>query len=273
MDVYEQVTNKIIENLEAGKWEKPWFCTTSPVNGKTGHYYTGINRLLFGMVAEQKNYTSPEWFTFKQAKELGGNVKKGEKALLGIFFTKKELRDAVDENGEKKYVSVAKSFYVFNREQCENLPEQAEIPKLCETERDARLENFIADSGASIHYGGDKAVYIPSEDLVRLPRFENFMNVSGYYATAFHELAHWTGHRNRLDRDLTGRFGSESYAMEELVAELTSAFICADFELQGKLQHAEYISSWIKVLKKDKKAIVSAAAAAEKAAQYLKEKA
>lgn len=172
-------------------------------------------------------------------------------------------------------ISYLKSYTVFNVAQTERLPEPYYQPpsskSLTEASEDA--ERFILASGAEIRHGGKRAFYQPTYDYIRLPQPQDFTESSAYYATALHELAHWTGHASRLSRDLSGRFGSEAYAAEELVAELAGAFLCAHLEVPGKLQHAEYLAHWLKLLKAAARAIFSAARLATDAAEYLKARA
>jgi len=161
-----------------------------------------------------------------------------------------------------------KYFRVWNRDQCVGLPEQ-KVKEVSEFDRHTGAEQFINKTGAEIRYGKDRAFYALSKDIINLPDAEAFTDAGSFYATALHELGHWTGHNTRLDRQLGNGFGSEAYAEEELVAELTAAFLCAELGIDGKLQHPEYIASWIKVLKNDKQAIFKASSKATKAADYL----
>ena len=159
-------------------------------------------------------------------------------------------------------------FKVWNRDQCVGLPEQ-EVKEVSEFDRDANAEQFINKTGAEIRYGKDRAFYAPSKDIINLPDAEAFTDAGSFYATSLHELGHWTGHETRLNRQLKNSHGSEDYAKEELIAELTAAFLCAELGIDGELQHPEYIGSWIKVLKNDKQAIFTASSKAKKAADFL----
>ncbi len=168
---------------------------------------------------------------------------------------------------------MARAYRVFNREQCDGLPEPKSAPKLAELsekERHEQAEQFMAATRADLRHGGGRAFYSPTLDYVQLPRFETFKDGASYYATGLHELAHWTGHTSRCARDFEGRFGSQAYAAEELVAELGAAFLCAELGIDGQLQHPEYVASWLKVLKGDKRAIFTAASKARQACNYLK---
>jgi antirestriction protein ArdC len=276
-DVYQDVTDRIIAELAAGTapWVKPWATTGShtPHNAHTGRQYNGVNVLLLWMAAASKGYTSQAWLTFKQAQELGGHVKKGEHGEHVVFwkFLDKTEKDAATGEESKVTIPMARLYTVFNVEQCEGLKLPArETVELTEHERHAAAEALIAASCARVIHGGERACYIPSRDEVHMPELGTFIDASGYYATMLHELTHWTGHSSRCGRDLSGRFGGESYAAEELIAELGAAFLCGELGIQGELRHAGYIQSWLRVLKQDKRAVFTAASMATKAATYLK---
>ncbi len=277
-DIYDTATDRIIAALEQGAapWVRPWTATGSgmPRNGSTGRNYNGVNVLLLWAESHAKGYDSGEWFTYRQAKALGGNVRKGEKGT-GIVFWRFLEKSGTDDAGEEttRKIPMARAYTVFNREQCDGLPEPKEAPKvatLSEAERHEQAERFIAATRADVRHGGGRAFYSPTLDYVQLPRFETFKDGASYYATGLHELTHWTGHTSRCARDFENRFGSQAYAAEELVAELGAAFLCAELGIDGQLQHPEYIKSWLKVLRGDKRAIFTAASKARQAAQYLK---
>lgn len=275
-DQYQEITNSIImalENVSAKKWSKPWGGTT-PINGSTGKDYNGINVLLLWVATMGAGFTSQEWYTYKQAAALKGQVRKGEKGTKICFFRPMEIH--VDGEGNKvtkseavetKKIPLMRGYTVFNRDQIDGLPERPEA-SLVEVREE--IEAFLDKQGANVKYGAKMACYIPARDEIHMPAKENFHTTEGLYATAFHEYAHWTGATERLDRDLTGRFGSESYAMEELVAELASAFLCGDFKVEGSVQHPEYIKAWITRMKDDKYAIFTAAREAKKAVAFMK---
>ena len=277
-DVYQEVTDRIITELEAGTvpWVKPWATAGShmPHNANTGRQYNGVNVLLLWMAAASKGYSSQSWVTFKQAKELGGHVRKGEHGERVVFwrFLDKIKKDAATGEEHNERIPLLRAYTVFNVEQCEGLTLPArEVVELTEHERHAAAEALIACSGARIVYGGGRACYIPSQDTIHMPELGTFNEAAGYYATHLHELTHWTGHKARCDRDLSGRFGDESYAAEELIAEMGAAFLCAELGIKGELRHASYLESWLRVLKGDKRAIFTAASMATKAATYIKE--
>jgi len=273
-DIYTTVTNQIIDQLENGvtPWVKPWRADSSADhNLLSKKAYTGINRLILGMAGMM--YASNTWATYKQISEAGGNVKKGEKGTHIVFF-KPIVKNEVNAAGEaeKKSFAMIKSYCVFNLDQAENMPAPAVVPNDIGGEFTPiiSVESRIIKTGAAINHGGDAAFYMPSLDRIQLPNKNTFSSESAYYATAFHELTHWTSHKTRLDRDLSkGRFGNPDYAFEELVAELGAAFLCADYSIDGDLRHAGYIGNWLKVLNDDKTAIFKAAALAQKASDYI----
>lgn len=282
-DIYERVTAKIIADLEKGEltWLKPW--SAGNMDGRivkplrhTGQPYNGINVLMLWGAAVEAGYHSPFWMTFKQAKEHDAHVKKGERGSLVVYantLTKTEEQE--DGTEEERSIPFMKGYTVFNVEQIEGLPEHFYTkpePVIDSVRRIDHAEAFFAATGADIRHGGNRAFYSGGNDHVQMPVFESFRSRESYYATLAHELTHWTKHKNRLDRDFgLKRWGDEGYAREELVAELGAAFLCADLALTPEpgTGHAAYIQSWLKVLKNDKRAIFSAAAHAQRAADYL----
>lgn len=275
-DIYQEVTDRIVEALENGvaPWVRPWHTDGAfPRNGVTRRHYHGINVVLLWMTANACGYRSQDWFTFNQARQKGGMVRKGERGTLVTFWKLREVsdRDAAALGQDRtKRVPILRHFIVFNREQVDNLPPaEAEQPTRHDWERDERAESFIRATGARMEEGGSRASYSPPLDVINLPPLEAFHSRDAYYGTALHELAHWTGHPSRLDRDLSGSFGSEKYAREELTAEMGSAFLCAALNVSGRLQHPEYIGHWIKTLKGDKKAVFRAASEARQVAEFL----
>jgi antirestriction protein ArdC len=272
--LYQSITAQIVAQLEQGAapWIKPWATDTSADrNLVTNKPYRGINRLLLGMSSMAAGYSSPVWATFQQWKAAGANVRKGEKATHIVFF-KPVSKDVVSESGEteKESYAVIKGYCVFNAAQVDGLEIPAPVSAVTEFERHERAELTIVKTGAVIRHGGDAAFYAPSVDAIQMPNRAAFHGPANYYATAFHELTHWTGAKHRLDRDLDkGRYGNPAYAFEELVAEMGAAFMCADHGIQGELRHAGYIASWIKALRENDRAIFKASALAQKAADYL----
>jgi len=264
-DIYQDVTNQIVQAIENGPeaWARCWK-STMPANGITGRAYNGINVLLLWLAVDRGGYASSDWMTYRQAAGAGGQVKKGEKGTTVVFYKKRTITEK-DESGEevKKDVPVLKAFTVFNREQVEGLPEVEAV----EVDRIEEAEAIVKGSGAMFTHG--EPAYIPAKEMISMPETGAFETVENFYATTFHELTHWTGSKKRLGRDLSGRFGDASYAAEELIAEIGSAFLCAKAGIQGELRHAGYVQSWLKVLKNDKRAIFNAASHASKAAEYL----
>ncbi len=283
-DVYTRITDKIVSDLEQGvrTWLKPWNAEhaagriTRPLR-HNGQPYNGINILMLWATAVERGFAAPIWMTFKQAKELGAHVRKGEKGSLVVYantITRTEL-DVDTGKEEERDIPFMKGYSVFNVEQVEGLPAHfyaVAEPQLDPVERIDHAEAFFAATSADIRHGGNQAYYAVGSDHVQMPPFEAFRDAESYYATLAHEVSHWTRHASRLDRDFgRKRFGDEGYAMEELVAELGSAFLAADLGITPEVRedHAAYIGSWLKVLKNDKRAIFTAAAHAQRAADYL----
>ncbi|MEH6575662.1 MAG: zincin-like metallopeptidase domain-containing protein [Amphritea sp.] len=282
-DIYSRVTDQILADLEKGvkPWIKPWSAgntdgrITRPLR-HNGTPYAGINVLVLWSAAVAQGFNSPTWMTFRQAKELGANVRKGEKGSL-VVYANTMTRTEENENGEEveQHIPFMKGYTVFNVEQIEELPEnyyEVPEPQFDPVARIEHAESFFAGTGATIRHGGNRAFYSRSRDAIQMPHFETFRDAESYYATLAHECTHWTGAKHRMDRDFGSKgFGSEGYAQEELVAELGAAFLCADLEitLEDREDHSSYIASWLKALKEDKRAIFRAAAHAQRAAEYL----
>lgn len=283
-DIYQRVTDQIVAALEKGvrPWVKPWDAAHAagrinrPLRAN-GIPYRGINILMLWASATERGYSAPLWLTYKQAQELGGQVRKGEKGALVVFantITKTEQDAATGEDIERE-IPFMKGYTVFNAEQVEGLPAHfyaLQDPPLTGIKRIEKAECYFGTIGAAIQHGGNRAYYAQADDHVQMPPFEAFRDPESYYATLAHELIHWTKHPQRLDRECgRKRWGDEGYAMEELVAELGAAFVCADLSLtpQPRAEHASYIASWLKVLQDDRRAIFTAAAHAQKAADYL----
>ena len=272
--IYQEVTDSIISQLENGAapWVKPWKADSSAEkNIVSKKEYNGINRLILGMNNAIKGYSTPFYGSFKQWQDLGGTVKKGEKGTKIVFY-KQVTGEKTTESGSNEQFAYAclKSYYVFNADQVEGI----EISKPVEIDSrvfnpQPALDDRILKTGATVRHGGNSAFYSPTGDFINLPNKESFQDDSSYYATALHELTHWTGAKNRLDRDLNNKFGSPKYAFEELVAELGAAFLCQDYQIQGELRHAGYIQNWLTCLKENNQAIFKAAALAQKAADYI----
>jgi antirestriction protein ArdC len=229
------------------------------------------------MAAQRHSYATPRYLTFKQAQELGGNVRKGEHGTKVYFVKQLQVRDRSEPEGSDdamRMVPMMREYTVFNVAQCESLPQRIMTPEAKaprnKDQRDGIADDFLSTTHADIREGHGEAYYIPSQDFISLPAFAAFKNADTFYATTFHELGHWTGAKARLDRDLKGRFGDRAYAAEELVAELCAAFLCAEFDMDGELRHAGYIANWIELLKADKKAFFTACSKAQAAADFLR---
>ncbi|TIU54606.1 MAG: DUF1738 domain-containing protein [Mesorhizobium sp.] len=279
--LYSEITDRIIADLERGEvpWVKPWGSAKTglglPKNAATGSSYSGINILILWGAVIDRSYPGQNWLTFRQALSLGGNVRKGEHGTTIVhadrFVPKDEKERAKAEDAEPQAVPYLKRFTVFNVAQCEGLPEHLcrDAEPLPEREIIPQAEALTRASGADIRIGGDRAFYMPSADFVQLPPQPAFFEQVNYYRTALHELGHWTGHPTRLARDFSGSFGTKTYAREELVAELTAAFTCSSLGIEPTVRHADYIASWLKVLREDNRAIFRAASLASKAADFL----
>ncbi len=283
-DVYERITNQIVAELEKGvrPWLKPWNAEhsagriTRPLRGN-GIPYRGINVVMLWSEAMEKGYAAPIWMTFKQAIELKACVRKGEKGSLVVYADKITRTETDAATGEENEFAIPfmKGYTVFNVEQIDGLPEHfygKPEPRTDAVPRIERVESFFAATGANVVHGGSRACYIPSTDNIHMPCIDFFRDAESYYATLAHETTHWTKHTSRLNREFgRKRFGDEGYAMEELVAELGSAFLSADLDLTPEVRddHASYVASWLKVLKNDKRAIFTAASHAQRAVDFL----
>ena len=281
--LYSQVTDRIIAELEQGivPWVQPWGSGEGsaglglPRNARTAKAYSGINILLLWDAVIRGGYASQSWLTFKQALELGGCVRKGEKGwtvcYADSFIPKDEKERASKDGGDPQAVPFLKRYTVFNVAQCDGLPDSVSPPPTPDHERELvpRAEALIAATGASFQTGGEIACYIPKLDAIRVPPQTAFHDQINYYRTVFHELGHWTGHATRLARNLTVKFASDGYAREELVAELATAFVCASLGIVPTVRHADYLGNWLQVLKKDARAIFKAASMASKACDYI----
>lgn len=276
-DLYQVVTDSIIDALESGV--KPWVCPWKrapgmsgiPSNFATGTEYSGMNIMLLWCSAAKQGFTDSRWLTYKQAQAEGAQVRKGEKGTTAIFYTTLEKEN---DEGEKEMIPMLKTFTVFNVQQIEGLAlateeadTVAELPDVFAPL--AQVEALMTKSGARITERGNSAYFQPATDEVVLPERHLFNDAANFYATALHELTHWSGGKTRLARKVSGNFGSESYAFEELIAELGSAFLMADLGVAGDVQHESYIASWLRALKGDKRYIFKAASAASAAHRYL----
>ena len=281
--LYEEITSKIIGELEAGRvpWVQPWGTQATkaqlalPRNATTGRPYSGINVLILWGAVIERGFAGQSWLTFRQAQSVGGHVRKGERGVTVVYadrFVPSDERQRARETGEDaQAIPFLKRFTVFNVDQCDGLPEDiattAPLPPPGTIE--PAVEAVIANSGVDFRIGGDRAFYAPSEDFVQVPPPAAFFEPINWHRTALHELAHASGHPARLNRDLSGRFGSGKYAFEELIAEIAAAFSCAALGIVPTVRHADYIGAWLDVLREDNRAIVRAASQASRVADYL----
>lgn len=280
LDIKQHVTDTIVAQIEAGTppWRKPW---TGDATGAgfplrhNGEQYRGINILMLWATAMVKGYNSARWMTFKQARELGGSVRKGEKATKSVFYGtfEKEVEDGNGET-ETRTSRFAKSNNVFNADQIDGLPAdyyvRPEPPRDLGTEADSDLDTFFAATGAEIITSEDpKAYYHPARDHIHMPPIATFYEASGYYGTLAHELIHWTGSEKRLER-IKKFQDKKAYAFEELVAEIGACFLCLQLGVEPQFdQSAAYVEGWLEALKSDKELIFKAAAEAQKAVDHI----
>lgn len=282
-DLYTRVTDKIIADLEKGNltWLQPWQAghaagsVSRPLRAN-GKPYQGINVIMLWASAIEQGFSCPIWLTYKQAHELGGQVRKGEKGSLVVYSNTITMTETSEEGEEtEKKIPFLKGYTVFNAGQIDGLPPHFYArpePSKTGSEHIKAVDGFFINTGAVIRHGGDRAYYSAATDHVQMPLFTAFQDAEGYNATLAHEMTHWTKHPNRLNRDLgRKRWGDEGYAMEELVAEIGAAFLCADLGLtpETREDHAAYIASWLVTLKNDKRAIFTAASHAQRAVDHL----
>jgi len=269
---YDDVTNRILAQLEAGTppWIKEWKSIgrgNIPMNAVTKRPYSGGNIIFLWA----HGYAVQRFLTFKQALDAGGSVRKGEHGIK-VFYVSK-LEKTSDDGGKPNLIPFLKEYTVFNITQCHGLPDEyltGEAKAINVGKRDEEAQAFIQITGADFREGHGEAYYAAGADFISMPAFESFKDADCFYATSFHELGHWSGHKSRLDRDLTNRFGNRAYAAEELVAELASAFLCAEFGINKEVRHASYIANWIELLRADDRAFFTAASQAQKATDYLR---
>ena len=281
-DIYQEVTNTLIEMIEnkPGEFKMPWHSKSKglAMNIVSGHVYRGINQVMLGWLGAQLHgFTDTFYATYQQWQSVGAQVKRGSKGLPVIFYTTVPATREVNGKEEEYAQPIAKWSTLFNVAQVDNyyLPEQ-KAPDLADMLEHA--ETFVNNTGADVRHTEQRAYYVPSKDFINIPDRKWFIDTKNssatenYYSTLFHELTHWTRHKSRLDRDFgQKRFGDNGYAMEELVAELGAAFMCAELRIanEPRKDHAQYLANWLDVLKSDKKALFTAAAKANQAVEYL----
>jgi len=302
VDLYQKVTDRIVEALENGvaPWKKPWRTAGRyaaagplPVNALTGKPYSGVNVLLLWLAAEEKGYSTDRWVTYRQAQELGGQVRKGETSSEAIIFRPFE-KQAEDASGNKLFDSDGKPLmesramikpnFLFNVEQCDGLPDSvaavphespvAEYPGTIDWPTEKRICEIVHMAGVKVEFRlQNRACYARHTDSILMPKAEQFFSHADYFSTLLHEVVHATGHESRLNREgitkPSKKFGDPVYAFEELIAEMGSAFLCAQLGVFGDVQHDSYIKSWLEVLKSDKKALFRACRHAREASEFL----
>lgn len=280
-DVYQRVTDQIVAAIEkgVGNWRMPWHTSGkyafSPINFMSKKPYRGINTICLWAAAQAKGYESGEWGTYKQWQERGAQVRKGEKATLVVFWKFANSTSESDGDGEEIQASSSRLIFtrgysVFNAAQVDGYTpkqnrERAQLARIAEADA------FFSAIGADVRHGGNRAFYTTDGDYIQMPPFQAFEENIAYYSTLAHEHTHWTSKANRCDRQLGKRFGDNAYAAEELIAELGAAFVCAHLGLSTEPceDHAQYIQSWLRVLKADKRAIFTAASKAQRAADWM----
>lgn len=279
-DVYQNVTDRIVKAIESGdlaKWRMPWHNSTK-ANGPmqipmniNGRPYRGINVWLLISESMASGFGSAMWGTYKAWSAAGAQVRKGSTGTKIVFWqrTERTVKDEAGEDEIKKGL-IAREYTVFNLDQVDGF-EAKPIPVLPEETRDANAEAFFANLDIKTQHGGNRAYYVPSADYIQLPHFDQFKSAGSYYATRGHETIHATGHASRLNREFGKRFGDAAYAMEELVAELGAAYLCARLQLDNEPRedHAQYLNGWLTKLKADKTAIFTAASKAQAAVDFL----
>lgn len=280
--IYQDITRDIITQLEAGTvpWVQPWKTAGAsgigmPANAGTRRSYSGINVLILWNSAAQNGFSSNKWLTFRQALEHGGNVRRGMTGTTVVYadrFTPDDEKHRASQTGETPgAIPFLKRFTVFNTQQCERLPEDFATPApLHNPDHIApEVEALIRATGIDFRIGGAHACYNPTHDFVQVPRPDDYFEPINWHRTALHEISHASGHSSRLNRDLSGRGGNAAYAREELIAEISAAFLCATLGIVPTVRHADYIGSWLTVLRGNDRAIIKAASAASKAAEYI----
>jgi len=280
-DVYRTVTDAIVNAIEQGvsNWRMPWHTSGkfafSPINVTSKKPYRGINTICLWAAAQAKGYERGEWATYQQWQERGAQVRKGEKATTVVFWKFANSSAESQDDGEEQTATgsrllFTRGYSVFNAAQVDGYAPKAD-PDAPIEQRIERAETFFARIPARVAHQGNRAFYSPADDSITLPPFAAFFTSVDYYSTRAHESGHWTSHAARCNRELGKRFGDNAYSVEELVAELTAAFTMAHLGLstEPRPDHAQYIGSWLKVLKADKRAIFTAASKAQQAADYL----
>jgi len=283
-DIYARVTDEIVRAIEAGvkDYEMPWHQRAGaglPRNASTGNFYRGVNTVALWASGQVRGYGLPYWATFLQWEKLGAKIRRGEKASVVVFYKREESPiDDEDRESARGTQSILRGSFVFNAEQVDGWSYPGPTYE-DQTENLQKVDSFIESLGADIRYGGEAAGYNMTLDRIRMPERRRFAGTDtttateAFYSVILHEHVHWSGHPMRLNRDLSGRFGTSAYAMEELVAELGAAFLCADLGISvyPRPDHAAYVASWLQVLRQQKTAIFTAASSSTAACRFLGE--
>ncbi|SRR5579885_710110 len=279
-DVYQRVTDQIVAAIEAGvgAWRMPWHTSAnfvaSPINAISRKPYRGVNTVCLWAASQAKGYTTGEWATYKQWQERGAQVRKGEKSTTVVFWKfANSAAETDDTDGDERSGSrllFTRGYAVFNAAQVDGYTPACEVVEE-KNERIARADQFFQAIGADIRHGGNRAYYTPDLDFIQMPHLHAFDDSVAYYSTLAHEHTHWTATRGRCERELGKRFGDSAYAAEELIAELGAAFVSSHLQIENtpREDHAQYLQSWLKVLKADKRAIFTAASKAQQACDWL----
>ena len=282
-DVYQSVTDRILAAVEADPanptlpWHRSGLATLLPTNAATGNDYRGINIVALWAEAQLRGFPYAVWASYRQWAGLGAQVRKGEKGSLVVFYKEYETDPDPEQDGDDGKRLVIKSSHVFNAAQVDGYPPAEPPPPLPPIERNARAEAFVAATGARIEIGGESAFFRPATDTIHMPDEDRFreaetaLRSADWYCVLAHELGHFSGMPHRLDRQFGKRFGDEAYCVEELVAELTSAFVVTRLGItpQPRADHARYIAHYLRLMKSDSRAIFAAAAKAAEASDYL----
>lgn len=273
------LVQQMIDEMEngTGNWVKSWSAPNGfPQNMISKKEYRGFNSIHLSMTASRKGYVAPYWLTFNQVKELGGKVKKGEKSTDIFFYKFLDKSETIidDESGEELYnfkqIPILKMYKVFNIEQTEGVEYELPEPIINNNDRYLNAEEFIQTTLADIRYGGDRAFYRPSDDFIQMPELQLFIDSDNYYATLLHELTHWTGHDERLNRDKHKKWADRTYAFEELIAELGAVFLCSHLGISiENNRHPEYLQGWVRSLREEPQILWKAASKAQEAFDYV----
>lgn len=287
LDTYARVTDEIVRVIEDGvkEYKMPWHQGTGamlPRNALTSNFYRGINTVALWASSRRQGFGLPYWASFLQWQKLDARIRRGEKASVVVFYKQDDPAPDNDEDdsqqhGRKQRI-VLKSSFVFNAEQVDGWS-PPDVPYEDQTEKLARIDAFIESLGSDVRYGGTVAAYNMNLDRIRMPERSQFVGsdtrtaTESFYSVLLHEHVHWTGHPKRLNRRLSGRFGDHVYAMEELVAEIGAAFLCAELgiSVHPRPDHASYVSHWLSLLRRENRAIFLAAHDARAASLYLQQ--